>query len=180
MHSENNFTIPTERCLHPELWNANNAGATEIEVQRLFYGLVIGLQPDLVVEFGTYQGEMAETIGLALQKNGHGKLETMERDERSAVMARQRVAALPVTVISDDVKNFRGIGLVDLAWIDAGVDGVLALDYLFPFLRAGAIIGIHDSHQEAIREAYRATQYWNDFRTIELSTPRGLYLCEVV
>lgn len=159
---------------------ANNAGATEIEVQQLFYGLVIGLQPELVVEFGTYQGEMAETIGLALQKNGHGKLETIERDERSAVMARQRVSALPVTVILDDVKNYRGIFPIDLAWIDSGVDGLAALDNIFPFLRVGATIGIHDSHQEAIRDAYRAMLHWNDFRTIELSTPRGLYLCEVV
>ena len=78
---ESRYIGPTEVCPRPERWHSRPDGqSTEIEVSELIGGLVRGLQPDTVVETGSYSGQTTEIILRALDENEHGTLVTCEVD----------------------------------------------------------------------------------------------------
>ncbi len=53
---ESTFTPPDPDCPRPDWWHARDAQATEDEVIELVAGFVRALQPELVLETGTYLG----------------------------------------------------------------------------------------------------------------------------
>lgn len=178
-YKENEFTRPSLECMHPEYWTTENAGATENEVIEMFAGMVRGIQPDYVIELGTYQGHMAEQIGWALDENGHGHLDTIESVPENVYEARKRCAALPVTIIQDDLKNFIPKNKIDMGWIDAGPEGVKDLERLWPYFQHGAILGVHDSRRDDILGPLLSLPKSCDFVALHLKTPRGLALIRV-
>lgn len=178
--TEARWTPPRAECAHPEWWHSADDESTELEVTELVAAFVRALQPELVLESGTAFGQTAEAIGRALVANGHGELLTTEIDLERAAIASDRCTGLPVSVIRRPTSTIAPrAGSIELAWIDGHIAERLAdLRHLRPFLRAGAIVGVHDASPfHGIRPGLEA-EAW--VRWLYLPTPRGVLFGEVL
>jgi predicted O-methyltransferase YrrM len=186
--SEARWTAPREECQHPELWTSTDVQSTEVEVTSLVAAFVRALQPEFVIETGTCIGQTAEAIGLALAANRHGRLVTLEPDNRLARIARARCGGLPVTVVERESLDYlRDISRLDersvgFAWLDSLMDlRVPELESLrdYGWLAPGAVIGVHDtgSHKAALLGHQLLSIPW--LQTLSLPTPRGVCFCQV-
>lgn len=178
--AESTWTKPTDECPHPERWTSTDSQSTEIEVSELVSAFVRALQPDRVIETGTCLGQTAFIIGLALQANGHGHLDTLETEEDRAAFAADRCAELPVTVHCLSSLEFTPPEPVGFAWLDSRTAlRVPEFERLRPHLTPGAIVGFHDTapHQG---EWGRQVEALPGTRAIRLRTPRGVTFVEVM
>lgn len=180
MNPESAFTKPTSKCPHPEYWHSENTGSTEIEVTEFIAALVRLLQPEYVLETGTYQGQTAKAIGEALQANGHGKLVTLEIGTESMKIAKSRCEGLPVEIIHADSMKYLPDQTIDLAFIDSGDQRVEEIKHYYNHFKNGAFVVIHDT---ALDKPWKA-ELWDmamngNIYIMEFSTPRGLVLAEV-
>jgi hypothetical protein len=176
---ESRYTPARDDCPHPEYWHSHDDDSTEIEVSELVGAFVRALQPEIVVETGTAWGQTAEQIGLALARNGHGELFTMEPDVERAASSRNRCQGLPVTVLACRSDEWTPPGPVGFAWLDSLLP-VRADEYraLRPHLSPGAVVGIHDAGpQHGMRDTWEALE---GLRFIALPTPRGVLFGEVL
>ena len=80
METEERFTRPTFFCPRPDYWHSPDSEATELEISKLVGSLVRAIQPEYVVETGTYHGHTTFEIGAALAQNGHGRVVSIESD----------------------------------------------------------------------------------------------------
>lgn len=178
--AESTWTKPRADCPHPEWWHATDPQSTEIEVSELVAAFVRALQPEYVIETGTCIGQTAQIMGLALQANGHGRLDTLETDPERAEFSRSRCAGLPVSVHEMSSLEFTPAEPVGFAWLDSRTDLRVAefeqfRDHFIP----GAIVGFHDTapHQGVWgREVERIP----GTRAVRLRTPRGVTFVEVM
>lgn len=134
-------------CPWPERYSSNGSRATEYEVIDLVAGFIRALQPNYVIETGTYRGDTSEAIGKALQKNGQGKLDTLELDADLAQAARVRLYGLPVTVHTCDSTKFVPTEPPQFVWFDSSfaARGQEFFNFYWQgFLHPGAIVGFHD------------------------------------
>lgn len=152
------------------VWHAENDGATEKEVQVFLYGLVRLLQPEYVVEIGTYQGHGASAIGNALKDNEHGQLDTLDISEGEHSRALLRCGGLPVNLLTMDARRFIPKQKVDLLFLDGGEDRFGDYLYFWPHLNRPAWIVIHDAKR------YHPALFMGGLR-IDIS--RGLALWEI-
>ena len=67
-----------------------------------FYALVRKLQPDSVVETGVYNGVSTASILAALDRNGHGRLHSIDRSERISRERRNENGEPPIDRTSTD------------------------------------------------------------------------------
>jgi predicted O-methyltransferase YrrM len=108
--------------------------------------MVRALQPELVVETGSWIGTTAAAIGNALRSNGHGRMVTLEIDPHLAKRTRDRVGGLPVTVLNQSSLGWTPDAPIDFAWFDSDAhrrhDEFLA--YL-PWMHARTVVGFHDT-----------------------------------
>jgi predicted O-methyltransferase YrrM len=184
---ESYWTPSSDWCPCPERWHATeDPDDTEREVTDLVLAFVRALQPELVVETGTANGQTAEVIGRALQGNCHGHLWTMEIDTRAAVAASARLKGLPVTVVIGDSLSWEPPGLIDFAWIDSG-NAQHRTSEIFQWrdkFRRGAVIGVHDtapSHgREPLRVALDVLFQQLGWQSLTLRTPRGVTFAQVI
>ena len=95
---EADFTPPNSWCPDPGFWHADDGDATEHEVTELVAAFVRALQPELVVETGSYSAQTSLAVGEALARNGHGRLVTLEIEPELAGIAKAKCAGLPVTI----------------------------------------------------------------------------------
>lgn len=174
--TEDRWTPPNDWCGHPEHWHSDDAYATELEVSALVAAFVTALQPELVIETGTWTGQTTEAIGRALAANGHGHLYSVEAEEDLAVKAAQRCAGLPVTVVQADSLSWTPPGQAQFAWLDSET-GIrpLELQRFRRWLSPGAVVGIHDTGPQHRTGAL----LWpmvsaGEFTAITLRTPRGV------
>lgn len=177
---ESTWTKPRPDCPHPEWWSSTDSQSTEIEVSELVAGFVRALQPEYVVETGTCLGQTAHIVGMALQANGHGRLDTLEPEGERAEFARQRCDGLPVTVLEVPSLEFTPAQRIDFAWLDSRLDlRVPEFDRYRPWLSEGSIVGFHDTspHQGVYGSHVEAL---SGTRAIRLRTPRGVTFVEVL
>ena len=182
MRPESDFTPPSAFCPHPGRWTAIDVESAEREVTELVAALVRALQPDYAVETGTAFGHTAEAIGVALRRNGHGRLVTLEMDETRAAEAEERCAQLPVKVLRRRSLDFVPEAPIQFAWLDSGIlDRDRELRRFLPWMAAGTVVAVHDTGpqhpvharlQEFLREGL--------VRAVRLRTPRGVTILEVV
>jgi predicted O-methyltransferase YrrM len=169
-------------CREPERYHIRAAGTTEQEVGDFLWGLVRVLQPRIVVETGTADGDTTERIGQALVANGHGRCVTVERGPQRAARARRRLVGLPVTALCDDVLVLdwaRVIPMnrqVDMAFIDASTERAREFMWLRPFLAPGAFVAFHDTGNglavgDDVRKLARDGVL---IETVHIPCPRGL------
>lgn len=197
--SEARFIPADMRCPHPERWHSTDGDSTELEVSGLIAGLVRGLQPRLVVETGAAFGQTTVAILEALERNGHGHLFTYENDtERAAWVRRltlEHAGRLTLAENSLDA-NLLGYPLLDFAFFDTHYETrVPEFLHFRPWMRKGTIVAFHDtapgrgahriSTGESLREQLEAVSYnhmqnRHELRLIDLPTPRGLTLGEVL
>jgi predicted O-methyltransferase YrrM len=187
MKTEDNFTThKTELCPHPEYWHAPNDIATEYEVSLFIQGLVRLIQPEYVVETGTFQGHTAAKIGLALFFNGHGELDTLDNGDD----ATHELAVTATSLFSSYVNLVRIHSLsfiarmpIDLAFFDSSTgDRVREFRYFYEggFLKQHAIVVFHDAapHHE-VRESIKPLEEEGLVKFLWFNTPRGLAVGQV-
>lgn len=180
VYRESAWTQPRADCPHPERWTSTDPQSTEIEVSELVAGFIRALQPEYVVETGTHVGQTAQIIGLALQANGHGTLDTVESNPERAALSAARCRGLPVTVHGGSSLDFTPTKPIDFAWLDSRTElRVDEFERYRPWLHEGSIVGFHDTspHQGpwgAQVEGLTGT------RAIRLRTPRGVTFVEVL
>ena len=182
VHPESTWTRPTDVCPYPERWSSVDPQATELEVINLIAALVGALQPDVVLETGTWTGWMAAAIGEVLA-DGYGRLVTIEKDPDVYAVAVERCAGLPVEVLnrsSLDV-DLDDIGPhVGFAWFDSDPSvRVREFDRFLPLFDGRTIVGFHDTaaHHGGWSQAVRTH---SRLRCFDLPTPRGVILGQVV
>lgn len=178
---ESVFTRPTDRCPYPELWHSDNADASEWEVIEFLGGLVRALQPELVVETGTHQGYAAQSMALAIEKNGHGHLITIEINHNSVVAAR---IMLPDWVEVVEGSSFEWVPnpprTINLLYVDGAKDRVGEFTHLAPWLVKGSIVVFHDTAHEWMDNEMRRVIDTYPVHAISLPTPRGLTIMEML
>lgn len=178
--SEARFTPPHAECENPGLWTATDEQSTELEVTELVSSWVRALQPDYVVETGTFRGNTARAIGEALVRNGHGRLDTIEIDPARAAIATRRCEGLPVRVVCGSSLEFEPDGPIGFAWFDSLLDlRVPEFQRFYSRMAPGSFVGFHDtgSHMGTLATQIRALP---NLRPMFLRTPRGVCFAEVV
>jgi predicted O-methyltransferase YrrM len=174
---------PRAECPDPSRWEAPDKWASEVEVSRFLGALTALLKPTLVVETGTYHGDTAAEIGLALSVLQVGRLVSLEVDPARAALADVRCLGLPVTVVAGPSLSYVPAGQIDLLFLDS--DFPIRIDELIHFRRWASprcVIALHDTAvtypgsdimQTAMRGvvASHMIEPW-----LCLPTPRGLGL----
>lgn len=175
MRPESDFTAPTAECPDPSRWRAYDSDTAEVEVIVLISALITALQPEIVVETGTAFGYTAEAIGLALQRNGHGHLHTVEVDHNRCAVALARCEGLPVTVHERSSMEWMPPGPVDFALFDSLFE-LRRSEYerFLPWFSARCVVAFHDTGpQHPLRESL------DGLPLTYLPTPRGLAIGRV-
>lgn len=167
---------PNDACAHPERYTARDMHATEDQVIDLITGFIRALQPDYVIETGTHHGLTARAIGLALQQNGHGHLDTLEIDPDTARIATDLCAGLPVTVHTTGSLDFTPRDRIEFAWIDSAIPNrVPEIRRFQPHFAPHAVIGVHDTGSQFTTKRYlRELEKEGWIRFTRLPTYRGV------
>jgi hypothetical protein len=179
---ESTWTKPRPECPHPERWTAVDAMATEVEVTELVAAMVRALQPDYVVETGSWTGDTTEAIGRALVRNGHGELVSLEVDEEKAQMAADRCAGLPVTVLPRSSMAWTPERPVDFAWFDSACE-LRPQEFLrYSIAMHGrTVVGFHDTgSHHPVRELLVPLEREGLLAPLYLPTPRGVCFARVL
>ena len=177
MQSEGLFSPQRTDCLQPEHWSTVDDQGTEHEVSVGIGGLVRMLQPDVVVETGTYMATTSVYIAEALAKNGHGKLFTIEINEERAKAAQDVLSEWGevVEVVNGHACRVSVSNKIDLLFIDGG-DRFGELKHFMPNLTQRGVILIHDSRRSHEQYLCRFLRD-NGWSVAEMPTPRGLAIC---
>lgn len=89
-----------------------------------WYAAVRALQPEFVVETGTNRGLGSAVIAAALLRNGHGRLATVDLDDRSGELILPPYDAVVEHVVSDSLEFLAGPVArrqpIDLLFVDTG------------------------------------------------------------
>lgn len=200
IHPEIRFTKPTPRCPNPERWHATDDQSTELEVTNLIAAFIHALQPDYVLETGSFIGQTSRMIGQALELNGQGHLHSIELNPEAARVARLNTEGLPITIHEMSSMDFTPTYPLDaedthigFAWFDSLVTLRRAeFERFYPYMQPGTICGFHDTaphHGNWSRfldsgtpegYAFLGTGVASRLRTIHLPTPRGVTFLEVL
>lgn len=167
LQSEAEWTVPSDWCKKPERWSAPDKWASEDEVSVFLGNLVRLLHPDRVLETGSYLGHTSYRIGEALQEQGYGTLDTVEKDEDRANWVALVTRFLPVTVHVRDSLSFKG-GPYDLVFLDS--EFLTREEELERFRNPGAVWVMHDGYHPHVRKVCEANQ------GVFIPTPRGLFM----
>lgn len=178
---ESVFTRPNDECPYPERWSAIDAYATEAEVTELVGAMVRALQPDFVIETGSWVGTTTQAIGEALVRNGHGELVSLELDPEKAGIAATRCAGLPVTVLNISSLDYVPMKPVDFAWLDSSTaDRPREIRQYLPWMTARTVIGVHDTGpQHPVRALLAPLEAEGLLRPLYLPTPRGVCFARI-
>jgi len=186
--TEDRFTPANEFCRHPEYYHSPDSEATELEVTEFIGALVRLVQPELVVETGTYHGHTAQEICEQLVWNNHGKLVTIEKDAAAFGIA---AVSLDYYEDSDLVELIHGNSLdyiptqqIDLAFFDSWQEG-RHLEFMHFYnmgvLSAGATVVFHDTAPHHLVHTYvKQLEADGYIKTLTFHTPRGITIGQVL
>lgn len=179
MPSEKTFTPPCNFCPNPEHWNAYDGNATEDEVIDLICGFIRAIQPELIVETGTYLGTTSEIMANALVLNGHGRLITFETNEARCKIAKKRLEGQPAEVINGSILSWTSNSEIGFAWFDSNQNQrVDEFFHVKKWLSKGAVVGFHDTGpQHSVKNHIH--KIVNSLNIISLRTPRGCCFAQV-
>ncbi len=178
-------TVSTPECPHPERWQMVDAQRAEIEVMDFLKSLVITVNPDLIVETGTFIGHSAMKMAEGLKINGFGKIITVEYDPAVFAKAKQNIDASGLgnwieyrNASSLDTKIN---GPIDILFSDS--DTKIREDeirHFLPQIKSRGLVLVHDasSHFKLVREAALRLEQEGLLSVVLLSTPRGLVVAQ--
>lgn len=186
--TEDRFTPANDFCRHPEYYHSPDSEATELEVSEFIGALVRLVQPELVVETGTYHGNTAQEICEELVWNNHGRLVTIEKDDAAfgiaAIFLNYYNSLDIVELIHGNSLDYIPTENIDLAFFDSWQEGrhlEFMHFYTLGVLRAGATVVFHDTaphHQvHTYVEQLEADGY---IKTLTFHTPRGITIGQVL
>lgn len=178
MRTEDRYTPPSDLCPNPEWWTSRDIEATENEVLELVHGLVRALQPEVVIETGTYVGDGTRAIATALVANGHGHLHTFELDPGIYGQAADNLADLDgwVTFHHGKAEDWTPMASIDFAFFDSSPGSrLMELKNLAPYMTARTIVAFHDTAPHLpLRDMLRQAPDIPAVTLIDLPTPRGI------
>jgi len=164
-------------CRNPAYWHSRNSTATEIEVIELLVSLTRALQPELVLETGGYRGFTSYCIGRALQRNGHGRLISIENHVHLHRYARARCRDLPVDCIRASSLDYIPASGASFDMIFFDTDFAYRLkefDHFRPWMNPATILTWHDTGtQHRIRPYLDQLVAQGTIDLVYLPTPRG-------
>ena len=170
-------------CRDPNLWHSTNGTATEIEVSELVAAFVRGLQPEVVVETGSYRGQTSALIGKALQANGHGTLYTIQNHLRPFRWARKQCRNLPVVCIHSSSLDWLPSSQIDFVFFDSNFESrLLEFDHFYPHMNSKTIVCWHDSapHHPVAKHVLELCNHGKISPPLLLPTPRGVCFARVL
>ena len=190
--TEDRFTPARDWQLHPEYWHSPDSEATETEVSEFIGALVRLIQPEFVLETGTYHGHTTYQIGLALADNGHGRVVSVDSDRAAIAEANKNIAFLesmgednlPITILHMNSMEYTPDQDIDFAFFDSWQEGRVEeflRFYSMGRLYKGTIVAFHDTaphHQ--VRKTILPLVDLKRLSIIDFHTPRGLILGQVL
>lgn len=181
---ESRFTPANDFCPHPEYWHSYDDNATEVEVIEFIAALVRLVQPELIVETGTYHGHCAEKMAQELWTNGHGRLVTIEKDDKAFGIAAIRLAKYEnVELIHGNTMEYEPTQDIDLAFFDSWQEGrheEFMRFYDMGKLKSGATVVFHDTaphHQ--VHQYVHELEENGLIKTLRFHTPRGVTIGQI-
>ncbi len=164
-------------------------GSASIEEAWLLYGLITSCKPQLVIETGTETGWTTAWIAQALTDAAYGRLITVEKDQKKAQAASERIAGMElasrVEVVCDDsLKAIASLSdySVDFAFLDTLIHlRLLELQALRTKLKPGAIVVIHDTspqHPMAGNTKLLDELQKNCKSILHINSPRGITILQ--
>jgi predicted O-methyltransferase YrrM len=178
-YTEDTWRSPNEWCQNTQYWHAEDDQATEVEVIELVAAFVRALQPEVVVEAGTWTGQATVAMGKALARSKHGRLYAVELDPDLAEEARRACRGLPVQVLTGDSLTWEPPSGIGFAWVDGGRQRGQEVNHLLDHMLPGAVVGIHDTgpiQTPGLRDWLEAQPR---LQSITLRTPRGVSFATV-
>ena len=126
-----------------------DSGGTETQVSECLWGLVRILQPEHILETGTYTGISSLFMAQALKDNGHGHLTTIEYErfhkDRAEKLWQACGVSGHVTCVLQSSLDYQPDGEYELLFLDSEPQIRFAeLVKFYPYLKEGGYIGIHD------------------------------------
>jgi predicted O-methyltransferase YrrM len=193
-HNEGHWDKPFD----PEMggFSSFNDAGIECETGEFLYSLIRLLKPEQVMETGTHWGIGAAYMGMALEDNKKGYLDTFEFLQEIHVRANQRMDALGllgtrVKTYLKDVATVIPETQYQLILLDTEPQTRFSEMVRFdPYLAEGGFLFIHDLHRHMhqipneehgfawpfweIPEVMKAFVNHGIYRPFHFSTPRGL------
>ncbi|MDB5685391.1 MAG: hypothetical protein JWM75_3089 [Sphingomonas bacterium] len=156
-HEETLLRVLDEMMDDPE-----SAGFSDIGIRNILYTEVLNTRPRRVLEIGTHIGTGAVVMGTALQRNGYGKLISLEPQLKYKAIAEgyiaraglsEMVEILPFFSYQDECQQrLRAEGPFDLIFIDGAHEYEAALFDIrlaYALLRENGLIILHDSGRDS-------------------------------
>lgn len=177
MPRESQFTLPTERCPHPEWWSSENNMATESELANLVAAFVRACQPEFVIEVGSHYGQTTSLIGKAIRANGHGEFISLEINPELYGSACHRCLDVPEAhIVNINSLEYIPEKPIDLLFVDGQEYRVLDVEHFFPYCSKGAIIIMHDMLSTGYKEQLPRVYELCGSDHILINSPRGMLI----
>jgi predicted O-methyltransferase YrrM len=191
---ESRFTPPRSWCPHPEYWHSPDSEATEIEVSEFIGSLVRLIQPEFVLETGSYNGHTTLEMSRALHMNNHGRGVSVESDALLAERAERYIQNIMgeynrMQIINVNSMEYAPLEDIDFAFFDSWQEGrhlEFRRFYDMGRLKSGAIVAFHDTapHHQVRKHVLPLGQTDEEISAyislIDFHTPRGLILGQVL
>lgn len=170
-------------CPYPQLWSMFDGWTGEVETIEFLHALVRLAKPTYCVETGTWLGYSAEAIGLALRKNGCGRLDTIEYDPEVAQPTRKRLLPLMDIVETHMLSSldFTPREPIDFLLLDSALTIRIAeFERYRPYLKPAALVIFHDTRINDYQLEQSVMPYMKGgiLNAVTFSTPRGLLVCQ--
>jgi predicted O-methyltransferase YrrM len=180
--------VPTPECPQPHLWMCYDQEATEVEVLKLLYALVLATKPRVIVETGSYRGAGTVWLARAAKHNEFGKVHSCEVDEN--VLAEAKILLEHEQLDKYvELSSEPGLALIarlpriDFAFLDSAIDGrVEEAQMVLAKLSPAGVIAVHDSNtfhakmRNGPRPGLHELAEREKLQILQLDTPRGLTL----
>ena len=153
--------------------------SSEVEVLEFMYGIIRCMQPEFVVETGTYKGLGALAIGKALEANGHGRLFSTEIHVPYIQTARELCKGLPVDIVEMSSLDYAPDRDIDFAWFDSE-PAIRADEFRKYYPRLTGLVGFHDTYFNEVWNGIKDLEREGLIIPIVFKTPRGMCLAQVV
>jgi hypothetical protein len=178
-YNEADFTRPRALCPNPSYWHTHDLQGTEIEVIEMVAGMIVGLQPETVLETGTSRGFMAKAISDALDANGHGNLISYEPHAPTHTEAANRVTSPKADLRCEPSMQTWIDGPIDFAWHDSLISlRQPEFGFYLPHYSNRAVVCFHDTapHFGQWSEALRSDLAYAGFSYLDWPSPRGVII----
>lgn len=129
-----------------------DSGGIESEIGEFLYGMIKVLQPDQILETGTYTGISAMYMAAALKDNNRGHITTLEitkeHKDRAEKLWQAVDLSAQITCELQPSLDFDTDTTYGFMFLDSEPDiRFQELLKFFPYLKPGGFIGVHDLHR---------------------------------